>query len=70
MIDKKVSYFQALQLAIIAILASLVGYVFTHYKSMELWLIVVSVVVTVSFVVANIILSIIILKKIDELEDL
>ena len=32
MLDKKIGYFQALQLAIIAILVSLIGYVFTQLQ--------------------------------------
>ena len=70
MLDKKIGYFQALQLAIIAILVSLIGYVFTHYKSMELWLIIISSFTICAFAIIAIILSALILKNIKELEDL
>ncbi|MDE7217977.1 MAG: hypothetical protein K2N20_07795 [Helicobacter sp.] len=67
---QRLAILQALQLAIIAILVSLVGYVFTHYKSMELWLIIISSFTICAFAIIAIILSALILKNIKELEDL
>ena len=70
MLDKKIGYFQALQLAIIAILVSLIGFIATQYECMSLFLIIVSTIAICILIVMTAILSVIIFKKISELEDL
>ena len=44
-LDKKINYLQALQLAFIAILVSLIGYSATHYKEMETFLLIGAIVI-------------------------
>lgn len=67
---QKIGYFQALQLAIIAIFVSLVGFIATQYECMSLFLVIVSTIAICTLIVMTAILSVIIFKKISELEDL
>lgn len=70
MLDKKINYLQALQLAFIAILVSLIGYSATHYKEMETFLLIGAIVMSCILVVLNVALTVAIFKIISKMEEL